>query len=233
MRVRTCIYACCALVLLAMFAAAPAAAVPLDKRTTFTFSAPIAVPGVTLPAGSYVFRLANDQTGRDVIQVLGADRGTPYAMFFSLRTPRGEPVDTPEIRFMETAADMPAAIKSWWYPADTQGYEFVYPREQARLLAKGTGAPVLTETAAVREPEFEWVVPEPAVEPVAPRAETPALVGEVAVLEDTPFVEDAPQAQPEPVSLPKTDSPTGTLLLIGALAALAAIGIRTARWVRT
>ena len=236
MRVRTYVSACCALVLSATFAAAPAAARPLDKRTTFTFSAPVAVPGVTLPAGSYVFRLANDLTGRDVIQVLSADRGTPYAMFFSLRTLRGEPVDTPEIRFMETASDMPAAIESWWYPADTQGYEFVYPREQARLLAKGTGVPVLTEVAAVEEPEFEWIAPEPAIEPRARVAEPPALVGEIAAVEETPVVEEVPQVatpEPAPVSLPKTGSPTATLLLLGALAALGAIGVHAARMVRT
>ena len=233
MRVRTYITACCALVLLAMFAAAPAAAVPLDKRTTFTFSAPVAVPGVTLPAGSYVFHLANDMTGRDVIQVLSADRRTAYAMFFSLRTPRGEPVDNPEIRFMETAADMPAAIKSWWYPAETQGYEFVYPREQARLLAKGTGRSVLTVVAAPEVPEFEWIAPEPAIEPAAPFAEPPALVGEIAAVEETPVVEEAQVAEPAPVSLPKTGSPTATLLLLGALAAFAAIGVHALRTVRT
>ena len=128
MKARTCAIACCALVLVGALNAATAAARPLDKRTTFTFTTPFSILGVTLPAGSYLFRLVDDTRGRDVIQVLSADGQTPYAMFFSLRTLRGEPVNTPELRFMETAADMPLAIRSWWFPNDTQGYEFVYPR---------------------------------------------------------------------------------------------------------
>jgi LPXTG-motif cell wall-anchored protein len=231
MRARAFVITCCALVLLGIVAAGPAAATPLDKRTTFTFSTPFSVPGVTLPAGSYVFRLADDLRGRDVIQVLGAD-GTPYAMFFSLRTLRGEPVDKPEIQFMESAAGMPIAVKAWWYPADTQGYEFVYPRGRARLLANSTGEPVLAEPVA-EETAFEWVTPEPAIEPVAPIAETPALVGEVAAVEETPALDQAPAVEPAPATLPKTGSPTATLLLVGALAALAAAGIRRARTVRT
>ena len=226
MRVRTCVITCCALVLLGALTAATAAATPLDKRTTFTFSAPFTVPGVTLPAGTYVFRLADDLRGRDIVQVLGADNGTAYAMFHTLRTPRGTPVDKSELRFMETAADMPIAIESWWYPAETQGYEFLYSREQKKLLAKGIGAPVVTPPAEGEE--YARIVP---VEPAAPEAfEEPAVIEEVAEA-----VEEAPAAaqEPEPAALPKTGSPTATLLLLGALALLAAVGLRTVRMVRT
>jgi LPXTG-motif cell wall-anchored protein len=145
-------------------------------------------------------------------------------MFFSLRTLRGEPVDTPELRFMETAADVPVAIKSWWYAGDRQGYEFVYPRAQARLLAEGAGTPVLTTEAAPIEakPAFEYITPETAV---APAAEGPVLIGEVAAAEE---VEPA-LAQAPPATLPKTGSPTATLLLLGALALLSAGAVRAAR----
>lgn len=224
MKARTCAIAWCALVLVGALNAATAAATPLDKRTTFTFTTPFSIPGVTLPAGSYLFRLADDTRGRDVIQVLSADGKTPYAMFFSLRTLRGEPVDTPELRFMETAADVPVAIKSWWYAGDRQGYEFVYPRAQARLLAEGAGTPVLTTEAAPIEakPEFEYITPETAA---APAAERPVLIGEVAAAEE---VEPA-LAQAPPATLPKTGSPTATLLLLGALALLSAGAVRAAR----
>lgn len=222
--------AAAALLLVTTPAVTTAAATNFEKRTTFTFNAPVAVPGVILPAGSYVFRLANPITGRDVVQVLRADNGTPYAMFFSLRTPRAEAVDKPEIRFMETAADMTPAIHSWWYPADTQGYEFVYPREQARLLATGIGAPVLATAAAVTEPEPEYVwetPPEPAA-PVIARAE-PALVGEVAeAIEEAPTVV---AEEPAPIALPKTDSPTATLVLVGLVSLLSALAVRAARGV--
>ena len=72
---------------------------------------------------------------------------------------------------------MPPAVKTWWYPGDKAGYEFIYPKEQARLLAKGTGQPVLIAEAERVTPEGteEFVVAAPAVVP-----EEPAVVGELA-----------------------------------------------------
>jgi hypothetical protein len=93
---------------------------PADKRTIFTFSAPVAVPGATLPPGKYLFRLA-DSASRNVIQVLTADGKQPRAQFFAMRATRPEPAKEPEVRFMETAAGMPLAIRAWWYPGERTG----------------------------------------------------------------------------------------------------------------
>jgi hypothetical protein len=127
-----------------MCVATPSTAQPRDKRTLFTFSGPVAMPGVTLPAGQYVFRLANPGAGGNVVQVLSADGTKPYGLFFSMRAERFEPAATPEVRFMETAPGTPAAIKTWWYAGEQSGYEFVYPKDQARRLAQGATQPVLT-----------------------------------------------------------------------------------------
>jgi cobalamin biosynthesis Mg chelatase CobN len=48
---------------------------------------------------------------------------------------------------METASGTPAAIKTWWYPGERTGYEFIYPKEQARRLATAASQPVLTTDA--------------------------------------------------------------------------------------
>jgi NO-binding membrane sensor protein with MHYT domain len=89
-----------------------------------------------------------DPTGdRKVVAVLSADGKTPYGMFFSLPAERFEPASAPEVRFMETAAGMPAAIKAWWYPGERMGYEFMYPKDQALRLAQGGSQPVLTTQA--------------------------------------------------------------------------------------
>jgi LPXTG-motif cell wall-anchored protein len=138
------VFLACSVALLACVMETPSTAQTLDKRTLFTFSGPVSMPGVTLPAGKYLFRLANPDSGRNVVQVLNADGTKPYGMFFAMRAERVEPASTPEVRFMETAAGMPAAIKTWWYPGERSGYEFVYPKEQARRLAQGATQPVLT-----------------------------------------------------------------------------------------
>ena len=138
------VFLACSVALLAGVMETPSTAQTLDKRTLFTFSGPVSMPGVTLPAGKYLFRLANPDSGRNVVQVLNADGTKPYGMFFAMRAERFEPASTPEVRFMETAAGMPAAIKTWWYPGERSGYEFVYPKDQARRLAQGATQPVLT-----------------------------------------------------------------------------------------
>ena len=48
-----------ALVVTAASARLRAQGATINKRTFLTFSAPVQVPGATLPAGTYVFRIAN------------------------------------------------------------------------------------------------------------------------------------------------------------------------------
>jgi len=115
-----------------------------DKRTYFTFSAPIALPGSTLPAGRYLFRIVDTTTSRKVIQVLSDDQKKPYAMMNTIPDQRRDPAKDATVSFYESARGTPAAVKSWWYPGETIGYQFIYPRAQAKQIAKATGQPVLT-----------------------------------------------------------------------------------------
>jgi hypothetical protein len=134
----------CGLGVAAVLLAAAAHAQPSDKRTYFTFSRPITLPGVTLPAGKYLFRLADDTTTRKVIQVMNAEGTKPFAMLLTISNERRDPAKDAEVAFLETASRTPSAVKAWWYPGERTGYEFIYPRAQARELARTTGAAVLT-----------------------------------------------------------------------------------------
>jgi hypothetical protein len=118
-----------------------------DERVFFTFSGPVALPGVALAPGKYIFRLGNPDTSRNVIQVLSADGKMPYGNFFTRTVERSTPASKPEVRFMETAAGAPPAIRSIWYSGQRTGREFIYPKEQARRLAKDSKEPVLTTQA--------------------------------------------------------------------------------------
>jgi hypothetical protein len=137
----------CAVAVFVCLVAAPVSAQPLDKRTLFTFSGPVTLPGVTLPAGQYLFRLADPNSSSKVVQVLNADGTKPYGLFFTIPAERLEPASSPEVHFMETASGTPAAIRTWWYPGERRGYEFIFPKEQARRLAMGASQPVLTTDA--------------------------------------------------------------------------------------
>jgi hypothetical protein len=232
-------FICAGVVLVAVTAGTPLAQ-PADKRTYFTFSGPVAIPGVTLPAGKYLFRLA-DTSSRNVVQILSADGKTPYAMFFIYRAERPEPPSNPEVRFMETAAGRPSAIRTWWYPGDRSGYEFVYPKEQARQLAKGTGQPVLATLAEVQPapaapaPEVARVSPAGQETPVSAEAPpiptTPTgriVTGEVA----PPSIAIAQATQQARTRLPKTATATPLVGLAGVILILCAALIRSWHFVR-
>jgi LPXTG-motif cell wall-anchored protein len=109
----------------------------LDHRTHFTFSQPVAIPGVTLPAGSYTFRLVDAATGGKVVQVLNESGTRSYGMFLSMGALRPDIAEQPEISFMETGAGTPPAIRTWWVEGSRSGHEFVYSKEQTLRLARG------------------------------------------------------------------------------------------------
>jgi len=117
---------------------------PEDKRTYFTFSGPIALPSVTLPAGRYLFRIVDTSSSRKVIQVLDENQKKPYAMANTIPDQRRDPAKDATVVFYESPRGTPAAVKSWWYPGESIGYQFIYPRAQAKQIAKNTGQPVLT-----------------------------------------------------------------------------------------
>jgi hypothetical protein len=79
-----------------------------------------------------------------VIQVLSDDEKKPYAMMNTILDERRDPAKDATVSFYETARGTPAAVKSWWYPGERDGYQFIYPRTQARQIAQSTGRAVLT-----------------------------------------------------------------------------------------
>ena len=48
--------------------------------------------------------------------------------------------DKPEVRFMETAKGQPSAVKTWWYPSERIGYEFIYPKRAGDAVSQGSRA---------------------------------------------------------------------------------------------
>jgi len=133
---------CCAVALTAMVTPA-AHADDYNKRTLVTFSAPVQVPGVTPPAGTYTFKLADPESSRRVIQIWNKDATHLYTTLLTISNERMEPTDKPVVMFKETAAGQSPAVQAWFYPGDRYGEEFVYPHDQAMKIAKASHQPVL------------------------------------------------------------------------------------------
>src|SRR5437762_2007128 len=133
---------CCAAAITAMLAPA-ARADEWNKKTILTFSGAVQVPGATLPAGSYVFKLADIPGNRHVVQVFDKDEKKIYTTILAIPNDRLEPTDKPLVLFSERASGSPQAVKVWYYPVDRIVDEFVYPKSQAMRIAKETHSRVL------------------------------------------------------------------------------------------
>lgn len=133
---------CCAAAIAAFFAA-PVRADEWTKLTYFTFSGPVQVPGVTLPAGTYMFKLADPESGRRAIQIRDEEGMKIYTILLTLQDRQMEAKDEPWVTFIERPSGQPAAIRSWFYPGERTGYEFIYPKDEALRLARESGTAVL------------------------------------------------------------------------------------------
>ena len=133
--------ACAAVILGATLAASQG--IDASRTTIVTFSAPVALPGVTLPAGSYLFRLADSQTNRNIVQVFDKDRTKIFATILAVPAQRNKPADETVITFAESPANAAPAVQYWYYPGETMGQEFAYPKKQAIAIASAAHTSVL------------------------------------------------------------------------------------------
>lgn len=122
-----------------------------NQKTIFTFSDPVEIPGQVLLAGTYVFKLADSESDRDIVQVFNKDETYLYGTFLAIPDQRLRPAGKPIITFDEAPAGSPEAVRAWFYPGDTYGHEFVYPKTEALALAKANNTPVASMPAELAE----------------------------------------------------------------------------------
>jgi len=236
----------CAAAILTTMSVTPARAQTMDSRTEFTFNRPVEMPGVTLPAGTYVFRFVDATSGRSVMQVQAKDASNKnYGMFLTISAQRPKASDDAELRFLETPAGQPAAVKTWWYPGNTLGREFIYPKSQARRLAQATNQTVLTTQAEsvtndqMKSAGLAYVSPSGQETPltdeqiVAVAANTPPVGATTSAADATaaraPVRERVTAANTTRTSLPKTSTP---FPMVGVLGLLSFLGAATLRFRR-
>ena len=141
---------CSALAIATMLMVTGARADEYTKQTYLTFSAPVQIPGMTLPAGTYMFKLADPESGRRAIQIWD-EKGTKlFTTLLTIPDEQPEPKDDPVVLFSERPAGAAPAVKSWFYPAERTGYEFIYPKNQAVQIAAASKTPVLSYDTDVK-----------------------------------------------------------------------------------
>ena len=99
-----------------------------DQATKLTFSDSVEVPGQVLPAGSYWFTLADNDSDRNIVQIWNADRTHLVTTILAIPNYRQKTPEKTIINFEERSSGEPEAIQSWFYPGNDCGQEFVYPK---------------------------------------------------------------------------------------------------------
>jgi hypothetical protein len=118
----------CGVVLLGVCATSAIGAFNDSRRTTyFTFSRAVQLPGVVLPAGTYIFEIANHESVGDVVRVSSRDRSKVHLMKFTRPIYRQPTRDMkPTITLGESPAGNPPPVKAWYPESETRGREFLY-----------------------------------------------------------------------------------------------------------
>lgn len=214
---------------------------PANQDTFFTFSQAVELPKTTLPAGKYFFQLADSQSNRHIVKVMTADKKELLATLMAIPYYSNDrPSDEPQVRFLETPAQAGAsntnAIKIWFYPGNTTGHEFIYPRSQALKIAARTGESVLTTKTEEESSDLTRVDASGVDAEATAQAETttaqvteqqpaPEPVREpVGAITGSPETTPAPAPTPEPAPMPERTERTNLPHTAGFLPLLALIG---------
>ena len=193
---------------------ATAQAPDTNNTTIVTFSAPVSLPGVTLPAGSYLFKLADSQVNRNIVQVFDKDRSKILATILAIPAERQQPADETVITFGESPANTAPAIRFWYYPGDKRGQEFAYPKKQAQEIANAAHTSVLaidtedTSADAMTKGETSRVEPSAEANPsmtqgaqsTTPQSTTPSPTTEQPSVPAAQQSAQPQSTQPEPTT---------------------------------
>jgi hypothetical protein len=250
----------CATLLLAALSPRAVRADSWDRKTFISFSDTVQVPGTTLPAGKYVFKLWNSPSDRYVVQIFNERENHVFATLLTIPEYRMNPPDKTVVSFYEAPVGQPQPIKAWFYPGDNNGREFVYSRAEAHVIARAAHENVPSETVAVAQDtpvltprpapaaestdteqsaDDDALAASPAPAPIAvetePKQESPRVDDDAEDQQPTP----PPVAQEQPAtpasdssSMPSTGSELPLAALIGLSSIGAAMSVRAIRYAR-
>ena len=105
------------------------------RHTTYlTFSAPVALPGVALPAGTYIFEHPIPEAGGNLVRVKSADGAHVYLTAFTRIVERPARLKSAlHVLFAEVPRGMTPPIKVWYPAGASTGNEFIYPKNSRQL----------------------------------------------------------------------------------------------------
>ncbi len=207
-----------------LLAASGARAQYEQTKSTLAIADRVEVPGAVLEPGTYLVRVADVQSNRNVVLFESPDGSKTYATAIATPHRGAKALTQSEFTFYTTAPGEPRVLRSWFAPNDPNGQDFYYPAERAAELRSRTHEEVPVATAdmmpasgsssrasAQTETSKGVVAPPPPPPPAPAPAETMAS-NETSASNATGTDAD---------TLPKTASPYPLIAVLG----LASLGL--------
>jgi len=178
---------------------APALRADQYWTTPWNLSEPTEIPGMTLDPGKYMIKVVDNRETRMIVQITDPDQVKVFATVMAIPNYRPKTAGESEFTYFQRAEGHPQALKSWFYPSNNYGVEFVYPKAEAIQIAQARHEEVyMTESPK------------------------PEIRSKVVVL--TPELKEEPVKVAENKPLPRTASNLPLLALVGVAAlAMAAL----------
>ncbi len=192
----------------------PLSAGPWDKLTKLDVKETIMIPGKQLPPGKYVMKLMDSASDRHIVMIYNEDQSHLEAILLAIPNSRLQPTGDTVLKYWETPAGMPPALRAWFYPGDSFGQEFAYPKAMAAELSRVNNAKVMyydgpdkgENSADTFKTAQVYDAPSDA-KLMATAEPTPAHVGTAAAAENNqaPFAKPAPSVEPAAAPTPAPD----------------------------
>jgi hypothetical protein len=106
-----------------------AEAAPMERAIRLSFSQPVEIPGMVLPAGSYVFE---DLQLGGLTRIWDANGLHVLATVLTVPTERREPEENNSVILKENGQHAPERVDAWFAPWESIGSEFVYAKASHR-----------------------------------------------------------------------------------------------------
>ena len=106
-----------------------------NKKTMLTFGQSVALPGIVLEPGTYVFKVPDFFNYRHVVQVYSADESKLLTTIIAAASERQTTSDRTALRFGEGRRSLPEPLERWFYPQDKIGQQFIYSKPDGHKIA--------------------------------------------------------------------------------------------------
>lgn len=118
-----------------------------NEETKINFSAPVQIPGMVQPAGTYTFKLAEPSTTLSMVQILNASETRVYETVETIPVQREKITARTQVKLAETGPGNLPVLTQWFYLGRRTGYQFIYTTSQKRKLEQAQEPTVVAHPA--------------------------------------------------------------------------------------